>query len=1455
MQSHRLTALFGFAPFIFLIVADDHTFAPADQPGKPKGLTQGQRGNSLSAGSIGSDRQVMKRRGPYEPFDYYWEVGDSTEGENIGREMAKKSEQTDLKFLIATVPDPIDSRFAYRFDGMLDAIEDAVESQSWALDHFWLPWAPTGQQPGVHDRLKSTLQNENAVDERDRGPNGLPRSDMKDLLSESAALRRRMPGESASLQELEPGVLIFRRQQDAHEGQKHDRDERPKILVVLLVGETPTTGVHKKAMSTALSIIGAYQACIVEKQAQRVSGTTPVVAADAGLMSNADANGYEFKIIGPYFSGSAQSLAVVISEWLKDEARRSKPSQKANWRFNVVTGSAQRIHGTEFIRLASADPGRATVEFHSMLNPFDHVMHGLFEYLQKANGEKALDKVALLTESDTEFGSPITDEQIRHWLHVDAADKHPHTQVTQVKFPFKISEIALAYDEMGQKRDRNTPSLVRPSSALTIPFDEAGCPRESVPALSPRMSTATSEFVVGKILEMIYTEDFRYIGIVATDTRDTIFLAGLIHQFCPDVQVFAPTGDLLLAHPQYSAELRGMIVASTYPLFSAAQRWAPPYHRADRRRHQFSCQEDEGTFNATSWLLLNVESPKKRGPLSTRSRDANEPINSDLYEQMFDYAAPFGQLRKIEHLWAARKKSTPKDCVCPDRCFDHALDDPDRPPIWFGMVAERGLWPLQFDIHSSSDPHETKPGSAYVRELTHSSPLEHQEFVEQFIPIIPRFTWHWGAGFLVLSSLAWLLIVVQLRGLLGAPPAQSESGWRTLERVLRFDASPVRVDSNIAISREVYVLFGWLILLGTYYFFAVRPCWIVLRYSPWAVFVNATYWSYLLDAAKWQWCYSAIAICSSYLTFFLILTLGFLRFTAFLELWFRKAPAASRTDRRTQPRAPAQSQGFRRFLRYGVVMLVPVLVVVISLSVFPRFWNYAVLPLVATGWSALDNELDVHVELGSQLLSFERSVALNNGVSPFVPVLFLALISGLWLTCQLLRIYYFEQFWDDPAPGSKPDGPAKSRLELLFEYRKRIRSLVSKSLLRSEDHPTAFFQRPLVLFAFGIMVLVLSRLLHRVVPSVDFGAQTEWLVFWLWCLVLTVIFTLLRFIFLWNAIKDLLRVFTSLPMLEAFGRATPVLSRTFGRYLGQFRITRLGLSIPVQQWITVARGFDDVKARVCLVMYDKKIEDLNETERPIFDRVERSIKGFPSESGQIKTSAEAAKEIQAKFFDDTSIAGNADAENVADSPVFSGLRLVVEDVLHVLVPYWRSTAGAQQFGTVADAKQESTNQDTSDHASRSDLSATAATAPEPTESLQNWMRALEDLVALRVVAFVSHGAFQLKNLGAYLAVAPVLLLLTVSSYPLQPQRFMIVFVWTVLLMVVAFGVGVVIQMERNEFLSRVSSKKSSRLGLDPAFLRSVLAFLVPLLFATLSQFPFVSDTINQWLEPITRVWR
>ena len=103
---------------------------------------------------------TVGERDPRRPLQEFWEAADERAGEEFVEDLIKHKASIDLHFLIATAPDPIDSRFGYRFDAVIDDIQMAIESLGWNLDRHWLPWWPPGTQPGRRDTLKPILDPE-----------------------------------------------------------------------------------------------------------------------------------------------------------------------------------------------------------------------------------------------------------------------------------------------------------------------------------------------------------------------------------------------------------------------------------------------------------------------------------------------------------------------------------------------------------------------------------------------------------------------------------------------------------------------------------------------------------------------------------------------------------------------------------------------------------------------------------------------------------------------------------------------------------------------------------------------------------------------------------------------------------------------------------------------------------------------------------------------------------------------------------------------------------------------------------------------------------------------------------------------------------------------------------------------------------------------------------------------
>ncbi|HEU5117151.1 MAG TPA: hypothetical protein VFT74_10840, partial [Isosphaeraceae bacterium] len=146
--------------------------------------------------------------------------------------------------------------------------------------------------------------------------------------------------------------------------------------------------------------------------------------------------------------------------------------------------------------------------------------------------------------------------------------------------------------------------------------------------------------------------------------------------------------------------------------------------------------------------------------------------------------------------------------------------------------------------------------------------------------------------------------------------------------------------------------------------------------------------------------------------------------------------------------------------------------------------------------------------------------------------------------------------------------------------------------------------------------------------------------------------------------------------------------------------------------------------------------------------------------------------------------------------------------------------------------------------------------PDAASNLRSpWLLEVERFVALGSVYDINRAAIHLRVLATILAVVPLLLLASSAVYPLQPQRFLSLVLWSLLLTVVGTVMWVYVQMERNEILSRVACTTPNRVNLDGKFLANILTYLIPLIGLVLARFPYVSDSLSGWFEPLARVIR
>ncbi len=120
-----------------------------------------------------------------------------------------------LQFLIATTPNPIETRLGLWFDREVESIQSAADSVGLRFQSAWIPWDA------------DLLRDQTDLDQRQK------------QLQEKEKVEK------------EPGLLLFRADKHPYEA------PRLQDLVVLLVPETPTGGIDTKVFCDAVDIIVA----------------------------------------------------------------------------------------------------------------------------------------------------------------------------------------------------------------------------------------------------------------------------------------------------------------------------------------------------------------------------------------------------------------------------------------------------------------------------------------------------------------------------------------------------------------------------------------------------------------------------------------------------------------------------------------------------------------------------------------------------------------------------------------------------------------------------------------------------------------------------------------------------------------------------------------------------------------------------------------------------------------------------------------------------------------------------------------------------------------------------------------------------------------------------------------------------------------------------------------------
>jgi hypothetical protein len=466
-----------------------------------------------------------------------------------------------ISFLIATVPAPASPSARHEFDSYVDAIQLAVGRANYVLDSFDLPWLQASENHQGEFRLSQEIDAEWQAEAQ------------ANLSAPLAHVLKFIPNTSAETRvERDPAIILFR------------DDEKKRLLVVFLVGETPTRGINKTALRDSLDEIAwlsGWKPSDSLAPKYLTDATCPTNGpSPAGSPREPCPNPREIRMVGPTFSGSAASIRNTLTEWL---------DAPGNYlvKIRIVSGTATAVG--QNLEINQPDGG-SRVEFHSMRIPDSSIRKFARTFL-RTRGDPNHPDVAVLSD-DTSYGT-------HDW----------GPSVLRITFPVHISELRTAVGRGAQATAPLGPDIGRHDIPIA---DETNQRNDVIPLYSNR-SAAYDELVIVNLLATLTGEHIRYVGIVATDVEDLVFLVHEIRKACPNTVVFTISSDLRYLHSDVNPDLVGMLVFSTYPLFSENQDWTYPF-RGSEQGLQFPGEDAEGIFNATAVQLGHEEAIVEYGP-------------------------------------------------------------------------------------------------------------------------------------------------------------------------------------------------------------------------------------------------------------------------------------------------------------------------------------------------------------------------------------------------------------------------------------------------------------------------------------------------------------------------------------------------------------------------------------------------------------------------------------------------------------------------------------------------------------------------------------------------------------------------------------------------------------------------------------------------------------------------
>jgi hypothetical protein len=500
-----------------------------------------------------------------------------------------------------------------------------------------------------------------------------------------------------------------------------------------------------------------------------------------------------------------------------------------------------------------------------------------------------------------------------------------------------------------------------------------------------------------------------------------------------------------------------------------------------------------------------------------------------------------------------------------------------------------------------------------------------------------------------------------------------------------------------------------------------------------------------------------------------------------------------------------------------------------------------------------------------RVLFMTRTADIFTGYSVLPPLVFLGAGFFLYGYLALKRDYLAERFQVEcpyPAVTANPE-PASAVAQICGKIN-GLAEEVRKDMTDFSDFRGR--HRPLLIVSTVVFVPLALLIVARCLRAHGTREGRFWdvlFVTWFLMLAIVVLLMLLRFIAGWRGLERMLKLMAQLPMVRAFDRLPRKTAALFGGYFFTHRPRLSHLAIPAH--ILRQLQHDACQPEPAAAAPAVPAPLVPAPAAPVFAAAPAAPAaapasafrpgtepvngpqvhglGYPSKVVQSQMPSyetsphQIAERLSADafaFMPEAAVDPRAAPDKLYPTEQINKFSREAQTLIGNLQPYWPWHTVADAFGEqVMVAKTEKRGRDQ---------------AP----AMPAWVEKAEDFVAIQAIIFLSQFFILLRTTALAMVWVVVMLLLAATAYVFQPEQFILYVLLGVLGAVVGVILWVLIRVNKNEMVSRITQSTPNRFEFNWSFGLAIIQLVGPIAIILAAH---LSGRLRTIVEPLLGVLR